>query len=306
MFFSVIIPTYNRLDYLPSALESVWAQTLCAYEIIVVDDGSTDGTRDYLATLSGRVNVVTQMNRGPGCARNAGAMQARGEFLAFLDSDDHWFPWALAVYSEVIQQCKNPVMIAASVIEYMQSEALVTGDDRSLVFESFANYLAASKMAYHVGAGMGVYRADAFRNVGGFITQNINGEDHDLALRLGDAGAFVQICSPHTLAYRRHQQSATADCHKTQAGASYLIKQEQSGVYPGKRFQERARREIITRHVRPASLECLRRGMAGEAWRLYRNSFRWHVTLGRWKYLLGFVYYWVLSVLGCKRKLPTI
>src|SRR5450830_1529256 len=94
--FSIVIPTYNRMKFLQQALDSVWAQTHDDYEIIVVDDGSTDGTKDYLASLDGRVKTVRQSNSGPAAARNLGVRQAKGEYVAFLDSDDLWFPWALA------------------------------------------------------------------------------------------------------------------------------------------------------------------------------------------------------------------
>ena len=91
---SVIIPTRNRRRHLEEAIESVFAQTYSDYEIIVVDDGSTDGTKDLLAErYRGRPLVCfSQENRGSSAARNVGIRAARGEFLAFLDSDDLWLP----------------------------------------------------------------------------------------------------------------------------------------------------------------------------------------------------------------------
>ena len=70
-FFSVIIPTFNRLPLLKEALNSVWRQTYADYEVIVVDDGSSDGTANYLKSLDERVKVLTQLNCGPGAARNS-------------------------------------------------------------------------------------------------------------------------------------------------------------------------------------------------------------------------------------------
>jgi glycosyltransferase involved in cell wall biosynthesis len=95
MLFSVIIPTYNRAALLCTALDSVFAQTFTDYEVIVVDDGSTDGTAAMVASYGGRVRYFQQQNKGPGAARNLGAQHATGEYLAFLDSDDLWFPWTL-------------------------------------------------------------------------------------------------------------------------------------------------------------------------------------------------------------------
>ena len=86
--FSVVIPTYNRLDYLKQALSSVWAQTFTDYEIIVVDDGSNDGTREYLHGLRSKLRILSQPNSGPGAARNIGLREAQGDYIALLDSDD--------------------------------------------------------------------------------------------------------------------------------------------------------------------------------------------------------------------------
>src|SRR5260370_34713222 len=105
--FSVIIPTYNRLDFLKRAIASVWTQTHTDYEIIVVDDGSTDGSMDYLLSLGSRVTALRQTNRGPGAARNLGAERAVGRYLAFLDSDDSWDPWTLATFHALIQQYQD-------------------------------------------------------------------------------------------------------------------------------------------------------------------------------------------------------
>ena len=76
MFFSVIIPTYNRVDLLRRALESVWAQDFHDYEIVVVDDGSHDETMAYLESLGGKVRAFRQENAGPGAARNLAASHA--------------------------------------------------------------------------------------------------------------------------------------------------------------------------------------------------------------------------------------
>lgn len=94
---SVVIPTYNRRERLASALASVLRQTRPVDEIVVVDDGSTDGTQEMLDAFARQhadipVVVVRQENRGPSAARNAGMKAARGDLIAFLDDDDVWLP----------------------------------------------------------------------------------------------------------------------------------------------------------------------------------------------------------------------
>lgn len=89
---SVIIPTYNRAHLLGRAIESVLAQTFHDYELIVVDDGSIDSTRELLATFHGKLIPLFQTHRGVSAARNLGIKHSAGELLAFLDSDDEWLP----------------------------------------------------------------------------------------------------------------------------------------------------------------------------------------------------------------------
>ncbi|MCU0846919.1 MAG: glycosyltransferase family 2 protein [Spirochaetes bacterium] len=101
-FFSVIIPAYNRRSMLTRAVESVLSQTFTDYELIVVDDGSTDGTGEEMEKYGGRVRYIRQDNRGVSAARNAGIAASVSPYLAFLDSDDEWFPGKLAAHGEFI------------------------------------------------------------------------------------------------------------------------------------------------------------------------------------------------------------
>jgi glycosyltransferase involved in cell wall biosynthesis len=90
---SVIIPTYNRAYIVGKAIDSVLRQTYANVEVVVVDDGSTDGTADLLRRYDHRVRYLAQKNAGVSAARNTGLRAARGEFIALLDSDDEWLPW---------------------------------------------------------------------------------------------------------------------------------------------------------------------------------------------------------------------
>lgn len=89
---SVVIPTFNRAGLLRHALDSVLTQTFRDVEIIVVDDGSTDDTRGVVRSYGQRVRYIYQDNQGRGAARNTGVLAAQGDYIAFLDSDDIWYP----------------------------------------------------------------------------------------------------------------------------------------------------------------------------------------------------------------------
>lgn len=103
---SVIIPVYNGAAFIAAALESVLGQTYQSWEMIVVDDGSTDDTASVVHQFSDRVRYLYQPNRGPAAARNTGMAAAKGELIAFLDHDDQWTPDKLTVQANYLQQ--NP------------------------------------------------------------------------------------------------------------------------------------------------------------------------------------------------------
>ena len=104
MKISVVIPTYNRAALLPRALESVRAQSLPPDEVIVVDDGSTDGSGELIAARYPECIYLRQENLGVSAARNLGIREARGEWIALLDSDDAWLPTKLAAQTDRIRR----------------------------------------------------------------------------------------------------------------------------------------------------------------------------------------------------------
>lgn len=104
---SIILPTYNRADTLGRAIESVLAQSFQDWELIVVDDGSTDGTADLFVGMDPRVRLVRQANAGVGAARNTGLAASRGRFLTFLDSDDAWLPHFLELTTSFLRHAPH-------------------------------------------------------------------------------------------------------------------------------------------------------------------------------------------------------
>ncbi len=100
---TVIIPAYNSAQQLPEALDSVIKQTYRDFEIIVVDDGSTDETRELLKDYKNRITYLYQENAGPSKARNTGILVAKGRYVAFLDADDHWLPSKLELQIKLIE-----------------------------------------------------------------------------------------------------------------------------------------------------------------------------------------------------------
>ena len=286
-FFSVIIPTYNRASMLREALDSVFAQTFTDYEVIVVDDGSTDDTPAIVARYEDRVRFFRQENSGPGAARNLGIQNVSGEYVTFLDSDDLWFPWTLATFKRAIEQEATPALVSGTSVRIKDDQPALQreGPFRS---DSFQNLLVACDgNNLPIGGTPSVaIRSEVVKRHQGFCALPINAEDLDLWLRLGEEQGFVRLLSPHVFAQRAHLGNVTNQISLQVRGVEYLISQERSGKYPGR--QRKQRRRILAAVARNASLQCVRAGRLSGAFKLFRQTFLWQLWLGRFRYLMAF------------------
>jgi glycosyltransferase involved in cell wall biosynthesis len=293
MLFSVVIPTYNRVFLLPRTLDSVWRQRFTDLEVVVVDDGSNDGTHEYLRSLGDKIRVVQQANGGPGAARNAGIRAASGKYVALLDSDDLWFPWTLNIFAQAIAEFREPSIVGGQITEFVEEEELRSIGEAPSRAAWFKDFIASSHHPYYVGSGTCALRREALKNAC-FQEDRLNAEDHDLILQLGIMPGFVRILSPVTVAWRRHPTSETGQLASTASGALRLVTRERSGVYPGGAARSRERHRILARHIRPAAVACLRQDL-NRAWQLYRAAFAWHLELGSWKYIVAFPILWLAA-----------
>jgi hypothetical protein len=234
------------------------------------------------------VRVLEQANRGPGAARNLAIRHATREYLAFLDSDDVWFPWTARTYAQVIHDAARPSFVAGKPLRFHDAGEMASAQEQPVEYLSFKDYLASGDEWRWWGVSSFVVRREAMLECGGFAEESINGEDADLALKLGTAPGFIQITQPVTFGYREHSMNLTHDLEKNLAGVWHKIRTERAQGYPGGSQRERERWGILTRHARPMMLACLQAGRASEGWRMYRATFPWHAATGRWKFLLGF------------------
>lgn len=285
---SVIIPTYNRRNLLAETLRSLESSMEKGLEVIVVDDGSTDDSLELINSMK-QVNLLQQANSGPLAARNLGVSKANGEYIAFLDSDDLWFPWTYDIYREVIGRC-NASFIAGKPFVFEDVSELSQMKEKTLEFNSFPDYLASGDEWRWWGCSSFVIRKSTFNKVGGFARGWINAEDADLALRLGIEPGFIQITSPSTFAYRQHAVSEMKNDSRNIDGAFHLLNEFMSDRYSGADARKPEQFRIVSRHLRPVILNLLRNNKRSEAWFLYRKTFRWHLKLCRFKFLAGFLW----------------
>jgi glycosyltransferase involved in cell wall biosynthesis len=247
--FSILMPFYNRKEYLREAIDSVLAQTFTDYELIAVDDGSTDGSIELLESYVGQIKILQQHHQGPEVARNKAAAIAEGEYLAFLDSDDFLFPTALATYDQVIRNFDLPPLVLGTMLFFQDGDVFPDDTTKSHPLElfKFQNYFSKTRPlgdARRSANGMGsiVVRKSVYHEVGGLrnsTAQNFHVEDTHLLLKLGGCGPCIFINEPATYAYRQHGGNSTANTKAIADGILRLADSERRGEYLGGKKTDR-------------------------------------------------------------------
>ncbi|MFN0010117.1 MAG: glycosyltransferase family 2 protein [Phycisphaerales bacterium] len=305
MLFSVVIPSYNREAYIGATLRSVFAQTCEDYEVIVVDDASTDGTTGVVRGFGERVRLFEQPNSGPGAARNLGIEQARGEYVVFLDSDDLWFPWTLETLRHLIEVHGRPAIISGRPVMFSDEAELSRVSCGRADCEVYADYFACDPGLVLPGAGSMAAKTEALRAVGGFIRERVYCEDADLYMRMGEAKGVVTVKSPLTLAYRRHAGTAMMNFDLMVAGMRRMVRQERAGVYPGGAARAAERHRILAHQCRCTALNCLDAGHLRHAMDIYTDSISWNIAARRWAFIVGLPGLVLATALGL-RKPPAV
>lgn len=174
---SVVIPVYNARAWIAETLQGALGQTWPALEVICVDDGSQDGSPDFIREHFPAVRVIEQANQGQAVARNRGVAEARGEVIAFLDADDVWFPGKIARQMEVFAAHPAAAFIHSGWARPGWQGEAAGGRVVELSFLALA-------YGYFVCPSGVVVRRDLFEDVGGFRAERTGIEDRDLWSRL--------------------------------------------------------------------------------------------------------------------------
>jgi glycosyltransferase involved in cell wall biosynthesis len=299
---SVIIPAYNAAHYIGEALDSVFAQSFRDCEVIVVNDGSPD-TPELEAVLlkyQNKVLYLKQDNRGPGGARNTGMRHARGQYLAFLDSDDVWLPDFLAELMQFLEQCPSVDMACADCVYFGDPEWNGRSWQSLHPLEdpvTFEKVLPTHGGAF---ASFVLLRKNAALNVGFFDEDLRILEDYHYWLRLlycGGKLAYVRKIlgkrriHPESLTYRRDVVLSNAvqalqrlDVHLSPTSTEADLVQREIAFVRSRCALREGRRRLESRDYEGAS-ECFSESNKAVPCRKIRFTLlglRWFPRLTRW------------------------
>jgi glycosyltransferase involved in cell wall biosynthesis len=227
---SVIIPTYNSAHFLPEAIDSVLAQTFRDYELIIVDDGSTDDTEEVVKRYGDKIKYLRQENRGPGPAKNTGIKNSRGPLIATLDADDKWLLDKLEVQVEYMRSHPQIGLVYGNVSTF---------DDRGVITEA---YDGTHRKVYQgevfdqlllqnfISSITIMVRRESLEKVGMFPEDVMISEDWHLWLRIAKEYPIGYIDRPLAL-YRWQTQSLTWDYAKSYPDRIKVL-EKIIGLYP--------------------------------------------------------------------------
>lgn len=207
---SVVIPVYNSMPYLSITLEKLFQQTYKDFEAIIVNDGSTDKTQEYIASLKDpRLKAIAQPNQGAGAARNTGIAHAKGEYIAFLDDDDLWKPSKLEKQLHYMEE-HSQVGLVYTWVEYIDEEGKSTGK----VYKEDVEGNVWKELTAHNLVECGsvpLVRRSCFETCGMFDVSLGNAvEDWDMWLRIANSYDFG-VVKETLVYYRQHANSSSRD-----------------------------------------------------------------------------------------------
>jgi glycosyltransferase involved in cell wall biosynthesis len=211
---SVIVPAYNAADFIPDAIRCIQEQDYPQLEVIVVDDGSTDRTRDIVLSRNGGIRYVHQENQGAAGARNHGLRLARGKLITFLDADDLWTPCALQLLTQHLHDHRQTEVVLGRV----QYTRWLTDSTEKHRLEPFGNPC----ISFNLDAG--VFRREIFERVGAFDLSLRTSEDVDWFMRARESGASIDVLDAVVLLYRRHERNLTQDRSSSHRDLAHALK----------------------------------------------------------------------------------
>lgn len=271
---SVVIPAYNSLNFLPQALASVRAQTFKDFDIIIVNDGSSDGTEAWLAQQEdSRLHIIHQPNQGASQARNAGIQWSEGEYIALLDADDLWAPTKLEKQVACLE-AQPEVGLVHTAIRYIDQQGKDLQHGLNVRGEGSIWEEVVLNMPVRCGSTP-LIRRSCFTEVGNFETSLQFSEEWDMWIRIARRFHFAIINEPLVF-YRQHEHNMTKGYKQIAPNLEKVL---------GRAFQDvpegalRIKNEAYSRAYLFAAWRAYFSGDIPEAASLHRKAFQHYPKL---------------------------
>ncbi|MCL4708220.1 glycosyltransferase family 2 protein [bacterium] len=266
--FSIVIPTYNRAKIISRAIQSILNQTFGEFELIIVDDGSTDDSQKVIKQINDpRICYIRQENRGVAAARNAGVKSSRGKYIAFLDSDDEVLPeWLSHFVNSFTAEKIGVVCVGVKMLNTIEHEETVwLPRNRGPVYDNQTCLFLSGAFAV---------RREIFDAVGGYVEGLAYGENSELGLRLvsyctNEKLQIASVAKPLVIYHQQPLRWAKSEEKFKQrlASAEYMLRQH------GERYRKKHPRGY-TNHCVIAGVNAARLGMQRQARQFFLSAIR--------------------------------
>jgi len=242
-FFSIIIPTYNRAHLIAKAIESVINQTLSSWELIIVDDGSTDNTKEIVDSYNdSRIRYIFQQNAERSAARNNGIKNSTGTYICFLDSDDYYLPNRLEELHHEIVKRGNPTAFYYTGILYSRGGVISPRPELSNTFIKIQDFI--------VSAIIGTPQVCIRKSI--VAKENFNplfniGEDMELWLRISEIASPVYLENQFTVVAVEHDtRSVNVKLYNSYVDQMRMLRHIFSENHPGGKISENIKKQLLS------------------------------------------------------------
>ncbi|MHC4571363.1 MAG: glycosyltransferase [Planctomycetota bacterium] len=272
---SICIPTYNRKDYLKETLDSILAQTYKDYEIVIVDDGSTDGTKDMIKQLGFPVTYYWQENSGDAAARNKLIELAHGQYISFIDSDDLLLSDAIEKMVQVMEAEIDDVIVYGSYLRIDQNGTVYGRCKRKLYTGNITKYLFQTILVHSCGS---MLPRKILKDSIAFDTSLKVCSDYDLWLSLSTRYRFIALPEP-TFKRRRHPGNLSNASFKNRLTQFKVLERFYYEKGGNKVVPPKIAMKVLSREGRRAGRCAIREGLYDRASQLLGQSFHRHPNL---------------------------
>ncbi len=297
---SVVIPTYNSPDYLIQTLETVLAQTFTDFEIVIINDGSTDNTAQRLEPYLKRIRLITQSNGGIGAARNRGIDAARGKYVALLDHDDLWTPEKLQLQIAYFQKHPQCSMVMTCFAESTRPDfpinAAVATHHDGLVTRPLGRFDHRKFLVMTSGIMFERERATGIR----FATERDCIEDQPFFLKMYPLGPVGVVGEAPLMIYRVHSGSYSRRPDFWFNGIKKLREMDRDGEFRNYSMDQRRDLDRFLAGIsRLAATVQLQSGRHEHALELFRREKIHWLRNGHWRFLTSFPF----KLIACRMRI---